>query len=205
MSAVSLIGAGGHAAVALAVARAAGIEVSAIFDERAAPGQTVLGMAVSPMPDPNHWNDGSPGAHIAIGNNAVRQRIAAAIGARWATLIHPSAVVDPTAEVGAGVLVGAGAVIQPEAVIGDHAIVNTGAIVEHHCRIGAFAHIAPGVTLCGGVLVGERSLVGAGATAIPLARIGADCTVGAGATVVSPIPDGKTAIGTPARYEARND
>ena len=71
--------------------------------------------------------------------------------------------------------------------------------MDHDCVIGRAVHIAPGAHLCGGITVGERTLIGAGATVIPNLRIGSDVVIGAGATVVGDIPDGVTALGTPAR------
>jgi hypothetical protein len=66
------------------------------------------------------------------------------------SVVHPAAVVAPSATIGAGTLVMPGAVVNAEARIGANAIVNSGAIVEHDCEVGEGVHIAPGAVLCGG-------------------------------------------------------
>lgn len=112
------------------------------------------------------------GAFIAVGDNGNRkaesERLA---GMKFVRLIHPSAVVSRTAEIGEGTIVMAGAVIQAHAKIGKHCIINTNAVCDHHTVVGDFAHIAPGVHLCGAVVVGEGALVGVGACAVPGAQI----------------------------------
>src|SRR5690606_10897483 len=92
-------------------------------------------------------------AVIAIGSNAVRQKIAQAYSAAWATLIHPRAWVDESSTVGPGTVVMAGAVIQPEARIGSHVIINTCASVDHECSLKDYAQISPGARLGGNVNV----------------------------------------------------
>jgi sugar O-acyltransferase (sialic acid O-acetyltransferase NeuD family) len=117
---------------------------------------------------------------------------------RFATVIHPSAVVAPEVRIEDGVQVLAGAVVQPGCWLGANVIVNTGARVDHDCIIDAHAHVAPGVTICGGVHVGAGAHIGAGATVIQGIRIGAGSVVGAGALVIRDIPQGAKVVGVPA-------
>ena len=117
---------------------------------------------------------------------------------RFATVIHPSAVVATEVEIESGVQIFAGAVVQPGCRLGANAIVNTGARVDHDCIVESHAHVAPGVTLCGAVQVGSGAHIGAGATVIQGVRIGAGSVVGAGALVIRDVPQGVTVIGVPA-------
>lgn len=198
---IDVVGAGGHAKVILALVQAAGHEVGivAVSDpsqaEPSVLGHKVQGMDVLRADDDR-------GVMVAIGHNAVRARVAdelASRGLRFATLIHPTAWVAPTARIGEGTVIFAGAVVQPDVVIGPHAIINTSASVDHDCVIGAYAHLAPGTHLAGDVHVGERAFLGAGVSVIPGVSIGARSTVGAGAAVVRDIPEDVTAMGVPAR------
>ncbi len=118
-------------------------------------------------------------------------------GAR--TVIHPSAVVSGTAQIGAGVFIGPGAIVNARAVVMDHAIVNTGAIVEHECVVGFNTHIAPGAVLAGRVRVGTQTLVGIGARVLPDLSIGDRCVVGAGSVIVRSVVDERTVVGVPGR------
>ncbi len=136
---------------------------------------------------------------VAIGNNHIRERVVTSVQGELAeAIVHANAIVDPLAEIGAGVFIGPGAVVNPLATLGQGAIVNSGAVVEHECRIGTFAHVAPGATLLGNVSVGARTLIGGNAVVLPGINIGSDCTVGAGAVVRHNVPDGVTVVGNPA-------
>lgn len=202
-----VVAASGHAKVVIDAARAAGRTVLACFDDNPAlHGTTLLGVPVEGGSDavPAFVEAHDAELVLAIGVNRVRQRVvdrlASEVGtARWATVIHPSAVVAESAEVGEGAVVFAGAVVQPDARIGAHAILNTGASVDHDSVVGAFAHIAPGARLAGGVMLGEGAFVGIGACVIPGRTIGAWAVVGAGAAVVRDLAPGGTYVGVPAQ------
>ena len=110
-------------------------------------------------------------------------------GYRFATIVHPGALVAADAGLGEGAQVMAGAVLQTAARVGADALVNTRASVDHDCVLGDCVHLAPGVTLSGSVTVGELSHLGTGAAAIQGIRIGRRCLVGAGAVVVGDLGD----------------
>ncbi|MCR8547284.1 UDP-3-O-(3-hydroxymyristoyl)glucosamine N-acyltransferase [Salipiger sp. P9] len=100
-------------------------------------------------------------------------------GAGFAPGIHPSAVIDPTAELGADVSVGPFTVIGPEARIG------AGAVIGPQCHIGWQAELGPGALLHPGVRIGARVTIGARLIAQPGAVIGGD-----GFSFVTPEPSG---------------
>ncbi|HEY9445351.1 MAG TPA: acetyltransferase [Gemmatimonadales bacterium] len=117
----------------------------------------------------------------------------------WATVIHSSAWVSPSATVGAGTVIMAGAVVQTGARIGAHCVVNTGAVVEHDVVLDDHAQLAPGVTLGGGARIGRLAYIGLGAVVRDHTAVGAGATVGMGAVVVRDVADGLQVIGVPAR------
>lgn len=120
-------------------------------------------------------------------------------GFSFPPLIHDSAVIDESVEVGNGSQIMAGAVIQPNVQIGENVIVNTNVTVDHDCILGDHVHVAPGTTIAGKVRVGEKSFVGAGSTLIDDLNVGSNATVGAGAVVVHDIPNEVTVVGVPAK------
>lgn len=199
-----LVGAGGHAKVVVEVARAQGrFGIVGVIDPRP-PGTAVLGVPVLGGDEalPRLRAEGVAWAFVALGGNALRQRIGGelrAMGFRLATLVHPSAVVVPSASVGEGAVLMARAVVSAEARVDDLAILNTGAVVEHDNLIGTAAHVAPLAALAGNVHVGARALVGAGSAVRPGVTIGEDAIVGAGSAVVADVPAGATVGGVPAR------
>ncbi len=198
-----VIGAGGHAAVVIEVARAAGWIPVAALD----PGQQtdILGVPVRGGDDQIEAvlaTGEIDAATVAIGSNMLRRKLALKLRSLSCSLppiIHPSAIVSPSAWIGPGTVVMAGAVINARARIGEDCIVNTGAIIEHDCQLGSGVHAAPRSVMGGTCRLGENTLFGIGASARPGTTIGARVVVGAGSVVVSTIPDGVTVVGNPAR------
>jgi UDP-N-acetylbacillosamine N-acetyltransferase len=139
---------------------------------------------------------------LGIGDNAARQRVAEKClgwGVELVTLIHPTATVSGSAQLGSGTVVMAQAVINSDAVTGRGVIVNTGAVVEHDAEIGEFAHVSPKSTMGGKSRLGKLSHLGIGAVVIQCVSIGAHTIVGAGAVVIRDVPDRVVAFGVPAQ------
>ncbi len=113
-------------------------------------------------------------------------------------VIHPTAVISPSAKTGIGITVMAGAIINAEAIVGNNVILNTGSVVEHNCVIGNNVHISPGVFLGGDVQIGDNSHIGIGVTVIQQIKIGKNCVIGAGSVVINDVPDNTTFVGVPA-------
>ncbi len=198
-SRIHVIGAGGHAKVAIRAAQAAGIEVVAAYDDDIKKhGTTLCGVPVKGPLSSILEADTLP-TLIAIGCNESRLGIAEQLTLPWATVVHPAAYVDASVVLGVGVLVLAQAVVQVDTVIGDHSIVNNSVTIEHDCCLGVGVHVSSNACMAGGARVGNAALVGAGATLLPGVTVGIACTIGAGAVVISDVPDSTTAVGVPAR------
>ena len=139
---------------------------------------------------------------FGFGDGRMRLMLAARIlmmGFRSPSAVHPSAVIAGSCSIGEGTVIAAGSVINPYAKLGRHVIINTGATVDHDCIIGDGASVAPGVHLAGKVSVGKATTLGIGTVARENIAIGSDCVIGAGSVVVSDIPDGVLAYGSPAK------
>ena len=202
------IGAGGHAKVMLEILKLQKniCVVGLTSTERWHRGSKVLGVPVLGDDSilPSLFARGVHAAFIGVGSVAsghLRKKLyehASAIGFKMIPVIHPTATISPSAEIGAGAAVMARAVINASARLGENVIVNTGAIIEHDCVIGDHAHISTGARLSGGVRVLEGSHVGVGASVKQGIRIGRDAVVGAGAVVIRDVPDGAVVGGVPA-------
>ena len=177
-----LYGASGHAKVIIDILKAQGVEIKALIDDNLEVdnlcGYQVLHSAEHCAP-----------MIISIGDNAVRKKIADKVNCEFATAIHPTATISPSAQIGEGSVVMQGAIVQAEAQIGKHCIINTGATVDHECVIGDYAHISPNATLCGNVHVGEGTQIGAGSVVVPNVKIGKWSLVCAGSVVTKDLPD----------------
>lgn len=78
------------------------------------------------------------------------------------TGIHPTAVIDPTAKIGAHVSIGPLAVIEADVEIGDSSVIHAHAVIREACRIGREAEIHPHAVLYPFTIVGDRTIVHAG-------------------------------------------
>lgn len=204
---VIVLGAGGHGKVLVDALQLAGATILGLTDARPdLHGSAVLGAPVLGG-DEVIARHGTNDVLLVNGIGTTRAEAARRLqyerfsrqGYRFATVVHPSAIVarDVVLEEGAQVL--AGAVVQTGSRIGCNAIVNTRASVDHDCIVGAHAHVAPGATLSGAVVVGEGAHVGTGAAVIQGIRLGRGSVVAAGATVIRDVPDGARVAGVPAR------
>ena len=75
--------------------------------------------------DLERLNDGKTDFVIAVGNNAIRRRIAESHDVNWVKLIHPSAQIALGVQISKGTVVMAGAIVNAEVTIGEHCIVNS--------------------------------------------------------------------------------
>ncbi len=105
-------------------------------------------------------------------------------------LVHPTAVVEPSANLAEGVQVMPHAYVGSEAQVNYGAIINTGAIVSHDCVLGEYANLSPGAILAGEVSVGAATLIGMGATVNLRVKVGDRVRIGNGATVKQDVPAG---------------
>ena len=190
------IGAGGHARVLASVIESKRAELVAVFDPN--PEKIALDEVKN---EGAYQQDKHPNAQllIAIGDNAIRERISQEIKHKVGHAIHAAAIVDRLVNLAEGVQIIQGAIVNRGTSIGKHTIVNTNATVDHECEIEDFVHIAPGATLCGGVKVGKGTLIGANATVLPNCIIGKNVSVGAGAVVTTDLPDNVIVAGVPAK------
>lgn len=207
---VIIIGAGGHARVVADALLACGTQVlgfteadpsrhgrvffglPVLGDDRALtlynPNEVVLANGIGGVGRRMHEHD----------RRIVQQRLAES-GWQFATVVHPSGIVSPRAQIGTGVQVFAAGVIQVGARIGEGCIVNTSAVAEHDVVLGAFTHVAPRAVVCGDVSIGADSHIGAGSVVRQGLRLGPGTVVGAGAVVVKDSAGACVLVGVPAR------
>jgi len=203
-------GAGGHGKVVADLVRATGGTVSGFVDDDPAKLGSAVGRSgdrvvmgsdalLAKIGQPAELR-GFDAVAMAIGANGTRLRCLTRLGEFPApALVHPSAVVSPSAVIGRATVVFAMAVVQADATLGEGCIVNTAAVVEHDCVLGEGVHLSPSATLAGNVRLAAGSWIGAGATVLPGVAVGAGAVVGGGALVHRDVADGQVVAGVPAR------
>ena len=190
-----IIGAGGHAKVALDTALSIGHTVLGLVDARQELiGNKVLGISI--VGNDTWVENHDPDTVLlvmgigSVDDTAMRRLVYCNFvdkGYEFASLVHPMTTLGRDIEIGSGTVVMAGAVIQTGCKIGQNVIVNTGARIDHDGKIGDHTHIAPGAILSGNVEVGKNTHVGVGAMVIQGVVIGENSLVAAGAVVVKPV------------------
>jgi sugar O-acyltransferase (sialic acid O-acetyltransferase NeuD family) len=118
---------------------------------------------------------------------------------RYATIVHPTASIPASVELGRGSVVLAMAVATASMRIGAHVAVMPGAVFTHDDDIGDYTTFGAGVRLSGGVTVKTGAYVGSGALVREYRTLGAWSLVGMGAVVTCDIPPREVWTGIPAR------
>lgn len=193
-----IYGGGGHAKAVMEMALTMGqFEMAGIVDDKLMPGTFVLGIPVLGGGEllAELREHGLAQAANGVGgildiNVRVKlfERMESA-GLSFPALVHPRAMVEASAEIGAGVQVFANAYIGSSTILHPKCMINTNAVVSHDCEIGGYSHIAPGALLAGHVQVGERTLLGMGVTTAIGIKIGSGVRVGNGAILYADVPD----------------
>lgn len=101
----------------------------------------------------------------AFGNNALRLKWIEKLQdakAKLATLIHPTAYISPTAEIGEGTVILPKVLVNTSVVIEKGCIINLGAIIDHGCIIEEGVHICLGAIVKGDNRVKALSKIEAG-------------------------------------------
>lgn len=197
-----ILGAGGHGKVVADAAERAGLwhQIAFLDDRYPEKKLNAAWQVCGQLADWRNFPDWE--FIVAIGHCETRLKISREIqdaGFTLATVIHPSAIISPYVDIGAGSVILARAVLNPSVIVGLATIINTGAVIEHDCHFEDGVHACPGVLLAGSVSVGECTWLGIGSVYKQGVRIDEHVMVGAGAVVVADIEAATTAIGFPAR------
>ncbi|CAE6716286.1 UDP-3-O-(3-hydroxymyristoyl)glucosamine N-acyltransferase [Paraburkholderia haematera] len=77
--------------------------------------------------------------------------------------VHPSATIDPSAQIAASAVIGPHVTVEAGAVIGENVRLDANVVIGRGTRIGADSHLYPNVAVYYGCKLGERVIVHAGA------------------------------------------
>ncbi len=120
---------------------------------------------------------------VAVGSNTLRQKWSNLLrdaGLPLATIIHPSACVSSTANIGEGSTIMALAMVGVDVSIGECSIINAHSTVDHDVKLGDYVHLGVGVHLAGGVKIGHRAWLQVGTCVGYQVSIEDDCICDSG-------------------------
>jgi sugar O-acyltransferase (sialic acid O-acetyltransferase NeuD family) len=119
---------------------------------------------------------------------------------RFASLVHPTASVSKTADLGFGTVIFPHVTVTSSAKIGNHVLVLPNTVISHDDIIGDHTCIAAGVCISGAVRIGKLCYLGSGSSIIESVEIGDRCLVGMGSVVLKKVPENSVVAGNPAKY-----
>lgn len=137
---------------------------------------------------------------ITVGSPATKARMRETLGAqgvRFQTLVHPSAIVGGTSELGAGCIVCPGCVVTANVRIGRHVTLNVCATVGHDSVVGDYSTLGGHSDVTGGATLEEGVFLGSHAVVAPRVRVRAFAVVGAGTVAFRDVARGATVLGVP--------
>lgn len=198
-TALIIFGGGGHGKTVIDLVQAIGsYRIVGVIDDGLPPGSDVIGVPVlGGAKDLEEWH--SRGVRLAvnavggIGNVAVRIKIfdiLAQAGFFCPTLVHPTAVIERSAILEAGVQVLAHGYVGSAARVGFGTVLNVGATVSHDCNLGRVVNLSPGATLAGNVIIEDHTQIGMCATVNLGIIVGEAARLGNGCTVKANVPAG---------------
>src|SRR4051794_32916375 len=165
-----LVGAGGLGRETAQAALAAGVPVAGFLDD--APG--LAGGKVGEVPVLGSTADAAgldADARVlaTVASSADpgrRLRLVARLALtddRWGLLVHPSAQLAASTEIGPGCVVLAGCVTTADVVVGRHVVLMPACVLTHDDVVEDGVTFASGVRLSGGVRIGRGAYLGTGA------------------------------------------
>jgi sugar O-acyltransferase (sialic acid O-acetyltransferase NeuD family) len=138
----------------------------------------------------------------AIGNVKDRKKTAEIIlmkGGTFINLIHPTAIISPSAKIGVGVAIKAYSSLASDVKIGDFVYLQSSVILGHDVVIGNFCHINSFAFFAGYVKVEDLCVVNAGAKIIQNIKVGTGAIVGIGSVVLTRVKSDTSVFGVPAK------
>ncbi|WPP53312.1 PglD-related sugar-binding protein [Catalinimonas niigatensis] len=118
---------------------------------------------------------------------------------RFATIIHPTAVISTFAQIGYGVSIQPFVSVGPNVKIGNHVQIFAQSLIGHDAKLADYSYVANNACIGASVHLQEGAYVGTNATTLENINLGKWSLVGIGAVVLKDLPDYAKAVGNPAR------
>jgi sugar O-acyltransferase (sialic acid O-acetyltransferase NeuD family) len=207
MSALLILGAGGHGRVVADTAMTTGLWNKISFLDDKFPILKI----VNDIPVTGTFNDYQKFineydyAFVALGENKKRMYLLDMlenIGYKIPNIIHPNAIISRNTKIANGVFIMAGVILNTGVNIERGVLINTSATVDHDSQLEKGAHIAPGVHICGTVVIGSFTYIYSGSVISNNITIGNNCIVAAGSVVLNNLLSNCMAAGIPAKVKS---
>ena len=139
---------------------------------------------------------------LGIGIPATRRLVTESLlrkSASFLTLVHPTAIVSPTAVIGTGSIICPYAIVTDSACLGRFTLMNYHSSFAHDASAGDYAVLSPYAALGGGATIAEDVFLGLHASVGPGKRVGARSKVSAHSACLCDVPQDAIVFGVPGR------
>lgn len=138
---------------------------------------------------------------MAIGDPDKKEKLVTLLkskGAKFTSVIHPTAIISEFSKVGEGLIVYPYSGISPNVRVGSFVTLNAHSGIGHDAQIGDYCTISSFCDIMGGVDLGHKVFLGSHVSVIPEKKIGEGAFVATGSVVMSNIKAGARVMGYPA-------
>ncbi len=138
---------------------------------------------------------------LALGSPALKRKIVALLkgkGAKFATVIHPQAILTDFAKYGEGFIMFPGAKLSVNSEVGDF-VTLLATFIGHDTYVGDYSVISGGCNIVRNVKIGEDVFLAAGVAIAQDLTIGDGAYLGLGSVVLKDVAPGVKVFGNPAR------
>lgn len=202
---IYIIGAGTYGEAMFELAELLGYKIKGFYDEdENKVNQKIMGIdVIGKFSEINISEINKRSFIVAIGNNEVRYNIMEKINhymGETPTLIHPSATISPSAEVGRGAYIQANVFLWTKVKIEKYCIISPGVVIAHHTEVGKACLISTLTGVGASIKIADKVFIGMGSTIVTgVSYIGERTIIGAGALLLNDADKNSTYIGVPAK------
>lgn len=139
---------------------------------------------------------------FAIGDIDVKKRLIIKMkkrGAKFLTLVHPTAIMANTTKIGEGVIICPFCLVSDNVLLEDFVMMNVYSSCGHDAKVGSYSILSPYATLNGFVILEDEVFLGTHTTVIPYKRVGYKSKISANSVVMRDVATNKIVFGVPGR------
>ena len=139
---------------------------------------------------------------IAMGDIDIRKRALNKLkkkGAKFISLIHPSALIHPAAKIGEGVVICPYCLVSDNVQLGNFVMLNIYSSCGHDAKVGNHCILSPYATLNGFVVLEDEVFLGTHSTVILGKKVGYKSKISANSVVMRNVPPNKIVFGVPGK------